>query len=1005
MLQRPLLQRIFSRIGSCFQVPTEPLKSSKLGNQTSSAIGAPATNSSSASPLNTSVVSSSTSSKQSRARISGAPLLILLGLHKPLKNAAQKAREAVRKRHEKAAEMESTHDSDSVGSIMNSVLQETDNNVNNVAENKNTESALILDENVAATRIQSVARGRQVRKGLANDFQNRLGVEINTTDDNSAVNNADDLSSPTRPDSFIQSSMETNQNSETVFMETIDSKLINNAIKDDLVPGPQSVHVDKDQNGAAIRIQSVTRGRQVRKSLAGEQRSQLQQHFASHTTSSLSKTSPSPRKHAVYEDRISPEEVTGALVPIPATPMRQQQAPTVLQENLQQSPIQVDSEQLVMSALNASNSSVSEKRQHQIQLLSMNDSLSSDSGQSILNHRLQTQNQNAEHFAEQAHTHFANASAEANATMSHIQTLSITQSPVLKQQQQSSSSIVTKLLSSPPPARGSAVPSQIISSLRDAESKIEELKIELRVKEKMILELNTRCVRLSLKIAGHGEHRESMMASVEKSKIEAAQAVHDRDQILQEKSAMEAVIQSIRDEVELHKGLLRDHEVALTGRDKELFEREKRMMVMAQAIAQRDEEIRMLRKEMEESRTVAEARSGLRSAIARADAAETSLSALDDRFQAIVGECNELRSTLGIVQMAKTSTETIVARFQSQLSDVMEKNKKLQHSKSLAERKSEALVRYVREHVMPDSATSTSSVAIADRDESTSRSGAISVAEGGGGDDALKQSRIEITRKAKRIELLTSRVSELEVKLASAEQASIDNVEKAESARYLAKAAEKRAAALGDVLKRLKAAGVEVGLEQDLLAISKENSALSTRGGGGGGRATSKEIKVSLALSPLKIMPSSPAGSAAAAVRSKGSRPASVSLGTTKIESSIEKSVDGLEQEKVDEQILVVGNLINATESISADKERGGIVDKQGGESDEQGGVTDKREEQGDAVDEKENALIEDQAADIVSTDTPVLMTEDALSKSNEELTSLANSDSATLTEINDLKD
>ena len=676
---------------------------------------------------------------------------------------------------------------------------------------------------------------------------------------------------------------------------------------------------------------------------------------------------------------------------IPATPMRQQ-APTVLQENLQQSPIQVDSEQLVMSALNASNSSVSEKRQHQIQLLSMNDSLSSDSGQSILNHRLQTQNQNAEHFAEQAHTHFANASAEANATMSHIQTLSITQSPVLKQQQQSSSSIVTKLLSSPPPARGSAVPSQIISSLRDAESKIEELKIELRVKEKMILELNTRCVRLSLKIAGHGEHRESMMASVEKSKIEAAQAVHDRDQILQEKSAMEAVIQSIRDEVELHKGLLRDHEVALTGRDKELFEREKRMMVMAQAIAQRDEEIRMLRKEMEESRTVAEARSGLRSAIARADAAETSLSALDDRFQAIVGECNELRSTLGIVQMAKTSTETIVARFQSQLSDVMEKNKKLQHSKSLAERKSEALVRYVREHVMPDSATSTSSVAIADRDESTSRSGAISVAEGGGGDDALKQSRIEIIRKAKRIELLTSRVSELEVKLASAEQASIENVEKAESARYLAKAAEKRAAALGDVLKRLKAAGVEVGLEQDLLAISKENSALSTRGGGGGGgRATSKEIKVSLAPSPLKIMSSSPAGSAAAAVRSKGSRPVSVSLGTTKIESSIEKSVDGLEQEKVDEQILVVGNLVNAT--------------KQGGESDEQGGVTDKREEQGDAVDEKENALIEDQAADIVSTDTPVLMTEDALSKSNEELTSLANSDSATLTEINDLKD
>jgi len=932
--------------------------------------------------------------------------LILLGLHKPLKNAAQKAREAVKKRHEKAAEMEFTHkaaemefthDSDS-DSIMNSVLQETDN-VNNVAENKNTEAALIFDKNGAATRIQSVARGRQVRKGLANGFQNRLGDVVNTNGE-SAVNNADDLSSSTRPDSFIQSSMETNQNSETVFMETIDSKLINNPIKDDLVPvsQPASIHVDKvaDQNGAAIRIQSVTRGRQVRKSLAGEQRSQLQQHFASHTASSLSKTSPSPRKHAVYEDRISSEEISGALVPnaIPATPMRQQ-APTVLQENLQQS--QVDSEHqrspsLIVSALNASNSSVSEKRQHQIQLLTMNDSLSSDSGQSILNHRLPTQNQNPEHLSPS--TYIANE-AEANAAISHKQTLSIAQSPVLKQQQ-ASSSIVTKLLSSPPPARGSAVPSQIISSLRDAESKIEELKIELRVKEKMILELNTRCVRLSLKIAGHGEHRESMMASVEKSKLEAAQAVHDRDRILQEKSAMEAVIQSIRDEVELHKGLLRDHEVALTGRDKELFEREKRMLVMAQAIAQRDEEIRMLRKEMEESRTVAEARSGLRSAIARADAAETSLSALDDRFQAIVGECNELRSTLGVVQMAKTSTETIVARFQSQLSEVMEKNKKLQHSKSLAERKSEALVRYVREHVMPDSATSTLSVAIADRDESTSRSGEISVAEGGGGDDAIKQARIEITRKAKRIELLSSRISELEVKLASAEQASIENVEKAESARYLAKAAEKRAAALGDVLKRLKAAGVQVGVEQDLLAISKDNSALSTRGGGGG-RATSKEIKISPAPSPLKIMSPSPAGSAAAAVRSKGSRPVSVSLGTKNGVVSIEKSVDGLEQEKGEEQLLVVGNLINATGSIIADEERG-VTDKQGGASDQRGIVTD-REEEGVAVDEKVNVVdqLVDQAADIVSTATPVLMTEDALSKSNEEITAVENSDSAAI--------
>ena len=47
--------------------------------------------------------------------------------------------------------------------------------------------------------------------------------------------------------------------------------------------------------------------------------------------------------------------------------------------------------------------------------------------------------------------------------------------------------------------------------------------------------------------------------------------------------------------------------------------------------------------------------------------------------------------------------------------------------------------------------------------------------------------------------------------------------EKAEKATYIAKAAEKRASALGDVLKRLKAAGVEVG-EQDFLAISKDNA-------------------------------------------------------------------------------------------------------------------------------------------------------------------------------------
>jgi hypothetical protein len=125
-------------------------------------------------------------------------------------------------------------------------------------------------------------------------------------------------------------------------------------------------------------------------------------------------------------------------------------------------------------------------------------------------------------------------------------------------------------------------------------------------------------------------------------------------------------------------------------------------------------------------------------------------------------------------------------------------------------------------------------------------------------------------------------------------------------------------------------------------------------------------------------------------------------LGTKNDVVSIERSVDGLEQEKGEEQLLVVGNLINATESISADKEdkeRGCLVDKQGGASDERGSVTD-REEQEDAVDEKVNVVeqLVDQAADIDSTATPVLMmTEGALSKSNEEITALENSGSAAI--------
>jgi len=342
--------------------------------------------------------------------------------------------------------------------------------------------------------------------------------------------------------------------------------------------------------------------------------------------------------------------------------------------------------------------------------------------------------------------------------------------------------------------------------------------------------------------------------------------------MLKEKIAMEAMIQSIRDEVDFNKGLVLDHEIALAGRDKELFDRENRILMMVQALAQRDEEIRTLRKDMEETRNLADARSGLNSAIARANEAETALSVMSDRFQALVSESNELRTTLGVVQMAKTSTETMASRLHSQLTDVIEKNKKLQHSKSLAERKADALVRYVREHVMPESISATSSSSssmIVDREESTSRVGGISVTEGG--DDVLKQARIEIARKSKRIESLAARVSELEMKVTTAEEAASEYSEKAEKAAYIAKAAEKRASALGDVLKRLKAAGVEVG-EQDYMAISKDNSI-------GGNRSVVSMLTTNKGRkdSPTTSKILSPAGSGSAAVRSKGtSRPVSV---------------------------------------------------------------------------------------------------------------------------------
>jgi hypothetical protein len=881
------------------------LNFSKLGN-TSSTAGAAATNSSfSSNTPNTNsaagILKSPTPAQQ-RARISGAPLIILLGLHKPLRNAAQKAREAVRKRHE--AEEEAAAVASSATSKMETELNtveslgnestpvnansqgrsdiiiddvhvnEDDDQVNNENDRPITQ---LSDENLAATRIQSVARGRQVRKSLVHNFEN----------------NSNAVASITQPvDSSIIQPIESS------IIQPMDSSTTKTAVDDYISRSPiiESVSPQTsnlvDQNGAAIKIQSVTRGRQVRKSLAGERSSQIQQHFASPTASSLSKQSLSSKKQAVNDQRISIEEAAKETIPIkiPVTPLRDSSSAAL--DNQFTSLPQVDPNPQVLpsavSTITSSNLSISEKRQHQIQLLHNNDALSSDSGQ-LLHRRPPVQH--------------PDTSPALNVGLVAESNVAISQSPPPKQHY--NTHIVTKLLNSPPPPRGSAVPSQIISTLRDAESKIEELNIELRVKEKMILELNTRCVRLSLKIAGYSENKESMMASVEKFKADAAQAIHDRDRMLQEKSAMEAAVRSIQDEVEVQKGLLREHEIALTGRDKDLFEQEKRIMMMAQVISQRDEEIRQLRKEMEESRTVAEARSGLLNAISRANDAEASLSALNDRFQAAVGECNELRSTIGVLQMAKTSSETIVSRLHTQLSDVMEKNKKLMHSKSLAERKSEALVRYVREHVMPDNASLSSSLsmAIGDRDDAASRLGAMGALEGGGGgDDSMKQVRAEMARKSKRIELLSSRVSELEAKLDSAEQASKENYEKAETARYVAKVAEKRAAALSDVLKRLKAAGVEVGLEQDLLAISKDNSALSTRGI----KSTIKERK----NSPTTSMLTPPAGSGSAAAKSKASRTASVSSGPNSIV-TLEKNI--VDENVSDQPKQVANNSIDST--------------------------------------------------------------------------------------------
>jgi hypothetical protein len=898
---------------------------------------------------------------QQRARISGAPLLLLLGLHKPLQRAAQKARETVRKRHEaKAAALmdKKMNVNENIISTIDDIQKKSDviddiqkkSDVDKSTSDKshveppseNNERMSPNEEYNAATRIQSVARGRQVRKSLILGSVDTTPVEITTleitTIDNTTVENTttENISGGFLDIPLESISMPLQEKAPLNLEST--SKSINSSVIHDneiVVPSSpiQSQSINTDKDGAATRIQSVARGRQVRKSLAGERSSQIQQHFATPTVSSSSKVSPPPKKYAEYNERVTKEEtIVNVPSAIPATPLRQNSS--IISENKQKSPLQVDLESqppLSQTLESIPTSSVSEKRQNQILLVTTSDALSTDSGQTI-HHRRSIQQDivspssivsslgsNVDHAAE--HSQFVGIATPAAAFSLHTQSFTSTsQSPSQKQQP---SNIVTKLLNSPPPARGASVPSQIISSLRDAESKIEELKIELRVKEKMILELNTRCVRLSLKIAGHGEHKESMMATVEQSKLEAAQAVIDRDRMLKEKIAMEAMIQSIRDEVDFNKGLVLDHEIALAGRDKELFDRENRILMMVQALAQRDEEIRTLRKDMEESRNLADARSGLNSAIARANEAETALSVMNDRFQALVLENNELRTTLGVVQMAKTSTETMASRLHSQLTDVIEKNKKLQHSKSLAERKAEALVRYVRENVMPESISATSSSSssssmIVDREESTSRVGGISVTEGG--DDVLKQARIEIARKSKRIESLAARVSELEIKVTTAEEAASEYSEKAEKATYIAKAAEKRASALGDVLKRLKAAGVEVG-EQDHMAISKDNSI-------GGNRSVVRMLTTNKGRkdSPTTSKILSPAGSGSAAVRSKGtSRPVSVLTPVSSSDIVTDKDQDIVTDKDQDivtdkDQEIIVSNdslLISLSDSVN----------------------------------------------------------------------------------------
>ena len=254
---------------------------------------------------------------QQRARISGAPLLLLLGLQKPLQRAAQKARETVRKRHEAkaAALMEKKMNvNENIISTIDDIQKKSD--VDKSTSDKshieppseNNERMSPNEEYNAATRIQSVARGRQVRKSLilgsvdTTIVENTTPVEITTIDNTTVENTTTENISGGFLDIPPESISMPLQEKAPHNLESTSQSINSSVIHDNEIVVPyspiQSQSINTDKDGAATRIQSVARGRQVRKSLAGERSSQIQLHFATPTVSSSSKVSPPPKKYA-----------------------------------------------------------------------------------------------------------------------------------------------------------------------------------------------------------------------------------------------------------------------------------------------------------------------------------------------------------------------------------------------------------------------------------------------------------------------------------------------------------------------------------------------------------------------------------------------------------------------------------------------------------------------------------------------------------------------------------